>query len=61
MKHYKIISIVVLSFLILSIACSKSDDDPSVSEITSNQSQTEDINQENSTEGTEDNQSRNDN
>ena len=61
MKHYKIISIVVLSFLILSTACSKSDDDPSVSEITSNQSQTEDINQENSTEGTEDNQSRNDN
>ena len=61
MKHYKIISIVVLSFLILSIACSKSDDDPSVSEITSNQSQTEDINQENSTEGTEDNKSGNDN
>ena len=61
MKHYKIISIVVLSFLILSIACSKSDDDPSVSEITSNQSQTEDINQENSNEGTEDNQSRNEN
>ena len=61
MKDYKIISIVVLSFLILSIACSKSDDDPSVSEITSNQSQTEDINQENSTEGTEDNKSGNDN
>ena len=61
MKHYKIISIVVLSFLILSIACSKSDDDQSVSEITSNQSQTEDINQENSTEGTEDNKSGNDN
>jgi predicted lipoprotein len=61
MKHYKIISIVVLSFLILSIACSKSDDDPSVSEITSNQSQTEDINQENSTEGTQDNKSGNDN
>ena len=62
MRHYKILSILVLSFLILSIACSKSDDDDSsTSGITYNQSQTEDINQEDSSEGTEDNQSGNDN
>ena len=62
MRHYKILSIVVLSFLILSIACSKSDDDDSsTSGITYNQSQTEDINQEDSSEGTEDDQSGNDN
>ena len=61
MRHYKILSILVLSFLILSIACSKSDDDSSTSEITYNQSQTEDINQEDSSEGTEDDQSGNDN
>ena len=62
MRHYKILSILVLSFLILSIACSKSDDDDSsTSEITYNQSQTEDINQEDSSEGTEDDQSGNDN
>ena len=62
MRHYKILSILVLSFLILSIACSKSDDDDSsTSGITNNQSQTEDINQEDSSEGTEDNQSGNDN
>ena len=62
MRHYKILSISVLSFLILSIACSKSDDDDSsTSEITYNQSQTEDINQEDSSEGTEDDQSGNDN
>lgn len=61
MRHYKILSILVLSFLILSIACSKSDDESSTSEITYNQSQTEDINQEDSSEGTEDDQSGNDN
>ena len=62
MRHYKILSILVLSFLILSIACSKSDDDDSsTSEITYNQSQTEDINQEDSSQGTEDDQSGNDN
>ena len=62
MRHYKILSILVLSFLILSIACSKSDDDDSsTSEITYNQSRTEDINQEDSSEGTEDDQSGNDN
>ena len=61
MRHYKILSILVLSFLILSIACSKSDDDSSTSEITYSQSQTEDINQEDSSEGTEDDQSGNDN
>ena len=62
MRHYKILSILVLSFLILSIACSKSDDDDSsTSAITYNQSQTEEINQEDSSEGTEDNQSGNDN
>ena len=62
MRHYKILSILVLSFLILSIACSKSDDnDSSTSEITYNQSQTEDINQEDSSKGTEDDQSGNDN
>ena len=61
MRHYKILSILVLSFLILFIACSKSDDDSSTSEITYNQSQTEDINQEDSSEGTEDDQSGNDN
>ena len=62
MRHYKILSILVLSFLILSIACSKSDDDDSsTSGITYNQSQTEDINQEDSSEGTEDDQSGNDN
>ena len=62
MRHYKILSILVLSFLILSIACSKSDGDDSItSEITNNQSQTEDINQEDSSEGTEDDQSGNDN
>ena len=62
MRHYKILSILVLSFLILSIACSKSDDDDSsTSEITYNQSQTEDINLEDSSQGTEDDQSGNDN
>ena len=62
MRYYKILSILVLSFLILSIACSKSDDDDSpTSEITYNQSQTEDINQEDSSQGTEDDQSGNDN
>ena len=62
MRHYKILSILVLSFLILSIACSKSDDDDSpTSGITNNQSQTEDINQEDSSQGTEDDQSGNDN
>ena len=62
MRHYKILSILVLSFLILSIACSKSDDDDSsTSEITYNQSQTEDINQEDSSEVTGDDQSGNDN
>ena len=44
MRHYKILSNVVLSFLIVSIACSKSDDDSSTSVITNNQSQSEDIN-----------------
>ena len=61
MRDYKILSILVLSFLILSIACSKSDDDSSTSGIISNQSQTEDINQENSSKGTEDDQSGNNN
>lgn len=62
MRHYKILSILVISFLILSIACSKSDDDNSpTSGITNNQSQTEDINQEDSSQGTEDDQSGNDN
>ncbi len=62
MRHYKILSILVLSFFIFSIACSKSDDDDSsTSEITYNQSQTEDINQEDSSQGTEDDQSGNDN
>ena len=62
MRHYKILSILVLSFLFLSIACSKSDDDDSsTSEITYNQSQTEDVNQEESSQGTEDDQSGNDN
>ena len=62
MRHYKILSILVLNFLILSIACSKSDDDDSsTSGITYNQSQAEDINQEDSSEGTEDDQSGNDN
>ena len=62
MRHYKILSILVISFLILSIACSKSDDDDSpTSGITNNQSQTEDINQEDSSQGTEDDQSGNDN
>ena len=62
MRHYKILSILVLSFLILSIACSKSDDDDSSkSGITYNQSQTEEINQEDSSQGTEDDQSGNDN
>ena len=62
MRHYKILSILVISFLILSIACSKSDDDDSpTSGITYNQSQTEDINQEDSSQGTEDDQSGNDN
>ena len=62
MRHYKILSIVVLSFLILSIACSKSDDDDSsTSGIIFNQSQTEDINQEDSSKGTDDDQSGNDN
>ena len=37
MRHYKILSIVVLSFLILFIACSKSDDDSATSGITFNQ------------------------
>ena len=46
MRHYKILSFVALSFLILSIACSKSDDDDSSkSVITNNQSQSEDVNQ----------------
>ena len=62
MRHYKILSILVISFLILSIGCSKSDDDDSpTSGITNNQSQTEDINQEDSSQGTEDDQSGNDN
>ena len=62
MRHYKILSILVLSFLILSIACSKSDDDDSsTSGITNNQSQTEDINQEDSSEVTGGDQSGNDN
>ena len=62
MRHYKILSILVISFLILSIACSKSDDDDSsTSGITYNQSQTEEINQEDSSQGTEDDQSGNDN
>ena len=62
MRHYKILSILVLSFLILSVACSKSDDDDSpTSGITYNQSQTEEINQEDSSQGTEDDQSGNDN
>ena len=62
MRHCKILSILVLSFLILSIACSKSDDDDSsTSGITNNQSQTEDINQEDSSEVTGDDQSGNDN
>jgi len=62
MRHYKILSILVISFLILSVACSKSDDDDSpTSGITYNQSQTEEINQEDSSQGTEDDQSGNDN
>ena len=62
MRHYKILSILVLSFLILSIACSKSDDDDSsTSGITFNQSQAEEINQEDSSKGTDDDQSGNDN
>ena len=51
MRHYKILSNLVLSFLIVSIACSKSDDDDSsTSVITNNQSQSEDINQEDSSQ-----------
>jgi len=61
MRHYKILSNVVLSFLIVSIACSKSDDDSSTSVITNNQSQSEDINQGGSSKGTDDDQSENDN
>ena len=62
MRHYKILSIVVLSFLILFIACSKSDDDSATSGITFNQqSQTEDINQGETSKGTEDDQSENNN
>jgi hypothetical protein len=62
MRHFKTLPIVVLSFLILSISCSKSDDgDSYTSGITYNQSQTEDIDQDESSEETKDDQSEDDN
>ena len=61
MRNYKVLSILVLNLLILFLACSKSEDDSSTSGVTYNQTQTEDITQEDSSEGTEDNQSENDN
>ena len=62
MRHFKTLSIVILSFLILSISCSKSDDgDSYTSGITYNQSQTEDIDQNESFEETKDDSSEDDN
>ena len=62
MRHFKTLSIVILSFLILSISCSKSDDgDSYTSGITYNQSQTENIDQDKSSEETKDDKSEDDN
>ena len=62
MRHFKTLSIVILSFLILSISCSKSDDgDSYTSGITYNQSQTENIDQDESSEETKDDKSEDDN
>lgn len=62
MRHFKTLSIVILSFLILSISCSKSDDgDSYTSGITYNQSQTENIDQDEPSEETKDDKSEDDN